>query len=175
MQSWTGCFILCRILWHNMAPTNNIFIYLIYILTYCLSSFLEGNSRSCRNSGFFYFYTLCQIGKIRRRVAFFVISIQFGEETIFWIYQTNTFQIFNNLLELHANEYQLRYEKSLNVRQKLGTWKFLIFSNVFQCYSHSHSHSLSLAISLSHSFNLSFTQSRHAEQLFMSMLKSDCL
>merc|ERR1711994_234898 len=74
-------------------------------------------------------------------------------------------------------------KKCLNVRQKLGTWKFFnvflrfpMFSNVFQCYLLSFSLSLTMSLShtlsLSHSFNLSFTHSRHAEQVLFSCLCS---
>ena len=65
-------------------------------------------------------------------------------------------------------------KKCLNVRQKLGTWKFFnfflcfpMFSNVFQCYLLSFS--LSLTISLSDSLTISLFLTL---TLFQSLIES---
>ncbi len=49
-------------------------------------------------------------------------------------------------------------KKCLNVRQKLGTWKFFnVFLRSNVTYSHSHSLSLSHSLTLSHSHTLSIS------------------
>ena len=81
-------------------------------------------------------------------------------------------------------------KKCLNVRQKLGTWKFFyvflrfsMFSNVFQCYllsfslsltlTLSHYLTLSLSVTLSHSFSLSLTLTLSHAQTFSQLSPDD--
>ena len=85
---------------------------------------------------------------------------------------------------LHSQDRVWLSKKCLNVRQKLGTWKFFnvflrfpMFSNVFQCYLLSFSLSLSLTLSLF--LTLTLFQSLIESLLtcwttfvFISMLKS---
>ena len=72
------------------------------------------------------------------------------------------------------------FKKCLNVRQKLGTWKFFnvflrfpMFSNVFQCYLLSFS--LSLTISLSHYLTLSHSHTLSISHwITLDMLNNFC-
>ena len=76
----------------------------------------------------------------------------------------------------------IQVKKCLNVRQKLGTWKFFnvflcfpMFSNVFQCYLLSFSLSLSLTISLSHSLTLSHSHTLSISHwITLDMLNNFC-
>ena len=74
--------------------------------------------------------------------------------------------------------YKMTTKKCLNVRQKLGTWKFFnvflrfpMFSIVFQCYLLSLSLTISLShnLTLSHSHNLSISHS-----ITLDMLNNFC-
>ena len=64
-------------------------------------------------------------------------------------------------------------KKCLNVRQKLGTWKFLMFSYVFQCFltfsNVTYSQSLILTLTLSHYLTLSLFLTL---TLFQSLIES---
>ena len=71
-------------------------------------------------------------------------------------------KFYSNLLGFEILQHD--FKKCLNVRQKLGTWKFFnvflcfpMFSNVVQCYLLSFSLSLTISLSLSHYHSLTLS------------------